>query len=197
MHAEHDTKSAVRMDKIMAHLRARLPADSIVATGAGNYTAWAQRNYQFTRPQTQLACANGSMGYGVPAAIAGKIARPESLVVSFAGDGCFLMCGQELATAVQYELAIVFIVINNRCYGTIRSHQERHYPDRPVATALQNPDFAALARAYGAFGATIKRTDEFADVFEQAVNENRPAVIEIPIDYTTRSVVKCDLIYTL
>jgi len=166
----------------MAFLRARLPADSIIASGAGNYTIWAQRNYQFSRPNTQLACTNGSMGYGVPAAIAGKLARPQSTVVSFSGDGCFLMNGQELATAVRYRLNIIFLVINNRCYGTIRSHQQRRFPGRPMATSLVNPDFAALARAYGAFGARVARTDEFAHTFEQALNAGRPALIELPVD---------------
>ncbi|MDD9856903.1 MAG: thiamine pyrophosphate-binding protein [Gammaproteobacteria bacterium] len=172
----------LRLDRIMAFLRARLPADSIIASGAGNYTIWAQRNYQFSRPNTQLACTNGSMGYGVPAAIAGKLARPQSTVVSFSGDGCFLMNGQELATAVRYRLNIIFLVINNRCYGTIRSHQQRRFPGRPMATSLVNPDFAALARAYGAFGARVARTDEFAHTFEQALNAGRPALIELPVD---------------
>lgn len=169
----------LRMDKIMTFLRRRLPADSVIANGAGNYTVWAQRNHQFRRPKTQLAATNGSMGYSVPAGIAAKILRPQATVVSFSGDGCFLMNGQELATAVQYGLNVIFLVVNNNCYGTIRTHQERHFPGRPVATALDNPDFAALARAHGAFGATVKQTDEFENAFEQAVGANRPAVIEI------------------
>ncbi|MGI9310255.1 MAG: thiamine pyrophosphate-dependent enzyme, partial [bacterium] len=147
-----------------------------------NSTLWAQRNYQFTRPNTQLASTNGSMGYGVPAGIAAKIARPDSIVVAFAGDGCFLMNGQELATAMQYNLHVIFVIINNNRYGTIRSHQQRHYPGRPIATSLDNPDFAALARAYGAFGACVRRTDEFEGAFEQALAAGRPAVIEIQID---------------
>ena len=179
MQQPRDQDAPVRMDKIMTFLRGRLPADSVIATGAGNYTIWAQRNYQFRRPKTQLAATNGSMGYGVPAGIAAKILRPRSTVVSFSGDGCFLMNGQELATAVQYRLNVIFLVVNNNCYGTIRTHQERHFPGRPMATALDNPDFAALARAYGAFGATVTQTDEFENAFEQAVRANRPAVIEI------------------
>ena len=175
--------AAVRLDKIMAFLRARLPADSIIANGAGNYTQWAQRNYQFSQPKTQLACTNGSMGYGVPAGIAGKIVRPHSIVVSFSGDGCFLMNGQELATAVQYGVNVIFVVINNNRYGTIRAHQERHFPGRPIATSLNNPDFVALARAYGAFGARVVQTDEFENAFEQAIGANSPALIEIQIDY--------------
>ena len=179
MQQPRDQDAPVRMDKIMTFLRGRLPADSVIATGAGNYTIWAQRNYQFRRPKTQLAATNGSMGYGVPAGIAAKILRPQSTVVSFSGDGCFLMNGQELATAIQYRLNVIFLVVNNNCYGTIRTHQERNFPGRPIATALDNPDFAALARAYGAFGATVTKTDEFENAFEQAVRADRPAVIDI------------------
>ncbi|MDD9854776.1 MAG: thiamine pyrophosphate-binding protein [Gammaproteobacteria bacterium] len=192
MNQPRHTGEAVRLDRVMEFLRARLPPDSIIATGAGNYTIWAQRNYQFRRPRTQLACTNGSMGYGVPAAVAGKLARPESIVVSFSGDGCFLMNGQELATAVRHNLSIVFIVINNRSYGTIRMHQERRYPGRPFATELVNPDFVALAKSYGAFGARVTRTEDFAPAFEQALAAGRPALIELPVqdsgaDYSSDS----------
>ncbi len=175
--------AALRMDKVMEILRDRLSADAIITNGAGNYTIWAQRHYQFRQPKTQLASTNGSMGYGVPSAIAAKLARPQSTVVSFSGDGCFLMNGQELATAVQYQLNIIFLIINNKSYGTIRSHQQRHYPGRPIATALENPDFAALAEAYGASGAVVTRTNQFASVFEKALNAGRPAVIELRMDY--------------
>ncbi|MDD9883138.1 MAG: thiamine pyrophosphate-binding protein [Gammaproteobacteria bacterium] len=192
MNQPRHTGEAVRLDRVMEFLRARLPPDSIIATGAGNYTIWAQRNYQFRRPRTQLACTNGSMGYGVPAAVAGKLARPESIVVSFSGDGCFLMNGQELATAVRHNLSIVFIVINNRSYGTIRMHQERRYPGRPFATDLINPDFVKLAKSYGAFGARVTRTEDFAPAFEQALAAGRPALIELPVqdsgaDYSSGS----------
>ena len=182
MNQPRDEHRALRMDKIMQWLRARLAADDIITCGAGNYTAWAQRNYQFRQPRTQLACTNGSMGYAVPAAIAAKLHRVDAKVVSFSGDGCFLMNGQELATAMQHRLAIVFIVLNNRCYGTIRAHQQRHYPRRPIATALRNPNFAELARAHGAFGAQVSRTEEFAPTFEQALDCGRAAVIEVKLD---------------
>ncbi len=184
MQRPRDQGARLRMDQIMAYLRARLPSGSIIANGAGNYTVWAQRNYQFCRPKTQLAATNGSMGYGVPAAIAAKLLHPKSMVVSFSGDGCFLMNGQELATAIQHRLNVVFLILNNHSYGTIRTHQQRHYPDRPIATALENPDFAALARAYGAFGALVRETGEFENAFEQAVRANRPAVIEIQMEST-------------
>lgn len=178
-----NSDAALRMDKVMKILCARLSADAIITNGAGNYAIWSQRHYQFRQPKTQLASTNGSMGYGVPSAIAAKLARPQSTVVSFSGDGCFLMNGQELATAVQYQLNIIFLIINNKSYGTIRSHQQRHYPGRAIATALENPDFAALAEAYGAFGAVVTRTDQFASVFEKALDAGRPAVIELRVNY--------------
>ncbi len=175
--------ASLRMDRVAEILRNRLPADAIITNGAGNYTNWAQRHYQFRQPGTQLATTNGSMGYGVPSAVAAKLLRPDSIVISFSGDGCFLMNGQELATAVQYQLNIVFLVVNNNSYGTIRTHQQRHYPGRPVATALQNPDFAALAEAYGASGTVVTETDQFASAFEAALNAGRPALIELQTDY--------------
>ena len=123
------------------------------------------------------------MGYGLPAAVAAKAVHPERMVVCFAGDGCFLMNGQELATAVQYGLAIIVIVVNNGMYGTIRMHQEREYPNRVHGTDLANPDFAALARAYGAFGETIAtRTAEFAPAFAEAQAQQGPALIEVRVD---------------
>ena len=177
--APRNPEAGVRMDEIMAFLRQRLPSDSVITNGAGNYTTWPQRHYQFRLAKTQLASTNGSMGYGVPAAVSAKLARPESIVISFSGDGCFLMNGQEVATAVQYQLPIVFIVINNNRYGTIRTHQEKHYPGRKIGTDLNNPDFAALGRAYGANGFTVENTEEFETVFEQAIKPNNPSVIEI------------------
>ena len=179
VHTERHPEAAVRMDEIMAFLRKRLPADSIITNGAGNYTTWPQRHYQYKQAKTQLASTNGSMGYGVPAAVAAKIARPKSTIVSFSGDGCFLMNGQEISTAVQYRLPIVFLVINNNRYGTIRTHQEIHYPGRVIGTELTNPDFAALGRAYGAIGFTVTNTEDFEPAFEQAINSFAPAVIEI------------------
>lgn len=177
------TESKMRMDKVSEFLRARLSADSIVTIGAGNFTTWGQRHYQYRQPKTQLGSTNGSMGYGVPSAIAAKLERPESIVVSFSGDGCFMMNGQELATAVQHGANVIFLVVNNQCYGTIRSHQERHYPGHPSATHLQNPDFAALAQAYGAFSTVVKETEQFEAAFEQALSANKPALIEIRTDY--------------
>ena len=147
---------AVDLGEIMAFLRAALPEGTIVTNGAGNYAGWVHRFYQYTGFRTQLAPTSGAMGYGVPSAIAAKALYPDRMVVSFSGDGCFLMNGQELATAAQYRLPVVFIVVNNGMFGTIRMHQEREYPERVHGTALENPDFAALARAYGLHGEAVE-----------------------------------------
>ncbi|PWE53269.1 thiamine pyrophosphate-binding protein [Metarhizobium album] len=176
------TPGPVQMGDIMEWLRGHLPADAILTTGAGNYSAWAHRFYQYRTFRTQLGPTNGSMGYGVPAAIAAKITEPGRSVVAFAGDGCFLMNGQELATAMQYDARVIFLVINNGMYGTIRMHQERSYPGRVAGTKLTNPDFAALARSYGLHGETVETTAQFADAFRRSEASGKPALIEIRID---------------
>jgi acetolactate synthase-1/2/3 large subunit len=173
---------ALQMPEIVAWLRDRLPPEAILTNGAGNYTTWAHRFYRYRRFRTQLAPTSGAMGYGLPAAVAAKAVHPERIVVCFAGDGCFLMNGQELATAVQHDLPIIVLVINNGMYGTIRMHQEREYPGRTIGTDLGNPDFAALARAYGALGETIERTADFAPAFERALASGRPALLELRLD---------------
>jgi len=172
----------VQMGQIVQHLTRVLPQDAIIANGAGNYTAWVHRFYPYGLPRTQLAPTSGSMGYGLPAAVAAKRAAPDRTVVAFAGDGCFMMHGQEFATAVQYDLPIVVIVVNNGLYGTIRMHQEREYPGRPIATTLKNPDFAAYARAFGGHGETVTKTQQFAPAFERAQASGLPAIIEVRID---------------
>jgi acetolactate synthase-1/2/3 large subunit len=173
---------AVQMSEIVRWLDAHLPADAIITNGAGNYATWVHRFHQYRRFGTQLAPTSGSMGYGFPAAVAAKLVHPDRAVVCFTGDGDFLMTGQELATAVQQRLGIVVLVANNGMYGTIRAHQERHYPSRVVGTDLVNPDFAALARAYGAHGETVERTEDFAAAFERARAAPGPAVIDLHID---------------
>jgi acetolactate synthase-1/2/3 large subunit len=173
---------ALDLWQVVAILRERLPEDAILVNGAGNYAAWVTRLYRYPRYRTQLAPYNGSMGYGVPAAIAAKAVYPERVVISWNGDGCFLMNGQELATAVQYRLPIVFVVVDNGMYGTIRMHQEREYPARVYGTDLSNPDFAALARAYGAVGESVTNTSEFAPAFERALAAKRPALLHLCID---------------
>ncbi|WP_343312581.1 thiamine pyrophosphate-binding protein [Brucella sp. BE17] len=172
----------VQMGEIMAWLREHLPSDAIITNGAGNYSAWPHRFYQYRTYRSQLAPTNGSMGYGVPAAVAAKLTDPKRTVVAFAGDGCFLMNGQELATAAQYGANAIFIVINNGMYGTIRMHQERNYPGRVSGTDLANPDFASLARAYGLHGETVENTGDFAPAFERCEHSGKPALIEIRID---------------
>ncbi len=170
------------MGAVMATVRARLPADAIFTNGAGNFSVWAHRFYEFRTYPTQLAPTSGAMGYGVPAAVAAKLLHPERDVVAIAGDGDFLMTGQELATAVQFDAAIVVLVVNNGMYGTIRMHQERHYPGRVSGTDLVNPDFAALAEAFGAHGAVVERTEDFAAAFDAALAAGRPALIELRVD---------------
>jgi acetolactate synthase-1/2/3 large subunit len=174
--------TAVDMGEVTTILRDRLPADAIVANGAGNFSVWAHRFYRFRRFRTQLAPTSGAMGYGVPAAVAAKLLHPERVVVAFAGDGDFLMSGQELGTAVQYEAAIVVLVVNNGMYGTIRMHQERHYPGRVSGTDLVNPDFAALARAFGAHGDVVESTADFGAALEAALGSGRPALLELRVD---------------
>jgi acetolactate synthase-1/2/3 large subunit len=165
----------------IAHLRDRVP-DAIVANGAGNHTVWIHRFWRFHSFPSQLAPTSGAMGYGVPAAVAAKAITPERTVVAWSGDGEFLMCGQELATAVQHDLPIVVIVVDNGMYGTIRMHQERHFPGRVVGTDLVNPDFAAYARAFGAHGETVERTVDFAAALERSLDAGRPAVLHLRID---------------
>ncbi|MCG4453132.1 thiamine pyrophosphate-binding protein [Pseudomonas sp. MMS21-TM103] len=172
----------VQLGEIMAWLRERLPEDAILSNGAGNYAVWVQRFYQYRRFRTQLGPTNGSMGYGVPAGIAAKLTAPERMVVAFSGDGCFMMNGQELATAAQYGANLIVIVVNNGMYGTIRMHQERHYPGRVSGTSLHNPDFAALAQAYGVHGEVVAATAEFPEAFERAAQAGVPALIEIRLD---------------
>ncbi len=173
---------ALQMGEIMVWLRDNLPPEAIVTNGAGNFSIWPNRYYRYRAFPSQLAPTSGSMGYGTPAAVAAKLKHPERPVVAFAGDGCFLMNGQELATAVQYRLPIIVLVINNGMYGTIRMHQERDYPGRVSGTGLSNPDFTALARAYGALGERVERTEDFAPAFEGALRSGKPALLELMID---------------
>jgi acetolactate synthase-1/2/3 large subunit len=175
-HAEPDLASIVR------HVRSVLPDDAIVTNGAGNYTVWLQRYFEFRQFPSQLAPRNGAMGYGLPAGLAAAVLGNGRAVVTFTGDGDLLMSGSELATAVQHELTLVVIVVNNAMYGTIRMHQERHYPGRVVATRLHNPDFAAYARSFGARGSVVTRTDEFPPAFADALEHAGPSLIEVRTD---------------
>jgi len=175
-------EGAVDLGEIMAFLRRRLPADAIQTCGAGNFTVWAHRFAEFRRFGTQVCPRSGSMGYGVAAAVAAKLVHPDRLALCFTGDGDFVMSSPELATAVQYELPIVVLLVNNGMYATIRMHQERVYPGRVIGTDLENPDFPALAEAYGAWGERVERTEDFEAAFERALASGRPALLELPVD---------------
>ena len=172
----------VNFGEIVVWLRDNLPEDAILTSGAGNFSAWVHRFYRFRRYATHIGPTAGSMGYGVPAAVAMKRLHPERTVVCFSGDGDFLMNGQEFATAVQYELPIVVVVIDNGMYGTIRMHQEREYPGRTVATALKNPDFAAYAAAFGGVGVKVEKTGDFPAAFAAASKSGKPAIIHLKVD---------------
>lgn len=177
-----DTVGDLRMENVIRHLNTTLPGDAIVTNGAGNYAAWLHRYYRYKRWRTQLAPTSGSMGYGLPAAIAAKLEAPDRDVICLAGDGCLQMVIQEFGTAIQYGVNIVVLVANNGVYGTIRMHQHRTYPGRPSGTDLKNPDFAALARAYGGYGATVTRDEDFPDALITARNAGVPAILDLKID---------------
>jgi acetolactate synthase-1/2/3 large subunit len=173
---------ALQYAQIVSWLGTTLPEDAILASGAGNFAGWVHRYFRYKGFRTQLGPTNGSMGYGLPAAIAAKLAAPQRPVVAVCGDGDFLMTGQELATAAHYGCALVVLVVNNGMYGTIRMHQEREYPERILGTALTNPDFAAYARAFGGYGEVVETTEQFAPAFERARACGRPAILELRLD---------------
>lgn len=166
---------------IIKHLSATLPEDAIVTNGAGNYNIWLHRFFRYKVFPSQIAPKSGSMGYGLPAAIASKLRNPQRTVVALAGDGCFMMASPDFATAVQNNLGIVVIIINNETYGSIRMHQERHYPGRPSGTALRNPDFAMMAKTYGVFGTVVESEEQFPAALEQALSSGGPAIIEVRV----------------
>ncbi len=173
---------AFQPSKAVATLIATLPADTIVCNGAGNFATWAHRFWPFRHFGTQLAPTSGSMGYGLPAGVAAQRIRAQATVLVIAGDGDFMMTCQEFATAVQYDLPIIVLLLDNGMYGTIRMHQERHYPGRPSATALTNPDFAALARAYGGHGERIESDADFAPALDRALASGKPAILHCLVD---------------
>ena len=173
---------AVHMGKVMTWLEGQLPDDAIICNGAGNFATWVHRFHRFRQYNTQAAPTSGSMGYGVPAGVAAKNLFPDREVIVWAGDGDFLMHGQEFATAVQHGAAIITVILNNGTFGTIRMHQEREYPGRVSGTDLKNPDFAAYARAFGGHGETVASTEEFAPAFERARASGLPAIIEVKLD---------------
>jgi acetolactate synthase-1/2/3 large subunit len=171
----------VDMAEVMRYLNKRLPADTVMTTGAGNASDWPNIYYAYRSFRCGLSPISGAMGFGVPAAVAAKLAAPERIVIYIGGDGDFLMNGQELATAVQYGAAPVFVIVDNGMYGTIRTHQERRYPGRVFGTLLQNPDFATVARGYGAHGELVETTKDFVPAFERAVASGKAAVIHVKV----------------
>ncbi len=172
----------VNLSQVVTHMADTLPADAIVCNGAGNFASWLHRFYRHRGWPTQLAATSGAMGYGFPAAIAAKLLHPDREVICFAGDGDFLMTGQELATAAQYGANVVTVVVDNGSYGTIRNHQERRYPGRVSGTDLQNPDFVAYARAFGAWAERVERTEDFPAAFAAARAAGSPALIHLVTD---------------
>jgi len=181
----------VDLTAVMAQLQGLLPRDAIVTNGAGNYTGWLQRYLRYHGYGTQLAPVCGTMGYGVPAALAAALAKPSRRVVAFAGDGCFMMTGQELATAAQERAGFVTVVVDNGCLGTIRAHQEARYPGRPIGTVLQSPDFAKLCEAYGGHGWTVSSPSQFRPAWEEALRAaelGEPALLRLMVDPARLSV---------
>jgi len=177
-----DQPGGVNFGAVMVWLRDNLPPETLICNGAGNFAAWIHRFFRFRRFAQHVAPASGSMGYGVPAAVAMKRLYPDRPVVCIAGDGDFLMNGQEFATAVQYGTPFVVVIADNGLYGTIRMHQEREYPGRVIATALRNPDFPAYARAFGGFGVSVERTADFPAAFAAAQQSGKPAIVRLAID---------------
>jgi acetolactate synthase-1/2/3 large subunit len=174
--------TGVDLALVIAHLREALPVDAVIANGAGNYTVWIHRFHQHRRFGTQLAPQSGAMGYGLPAAMAAQLLHPDRVVVALAGDGDFQMSGQELATMVQEDLPVIVLVVNNGTLGTIRMHQERRFPRRVMATSLRNPDFVALARAYGAHASRVDNADDFPSALREARASGGTALIELRTD---------------
>ena len=172
----------VDMGQVICDLRSKLPPEAILTNGAGNYSGWLHRFFRFHGFGTQVAPTSGSMGYGLPAAVAAKLRRPDSPVICLAGDGCFQMTCQELGTAAQSGANVIVLVVDNGTYGTIRMHQERNYPRRVSATDIVNPDFAALGAAYGMFTRRVESNDAFGPAFDEALNAGRPALIHIRTD---------------
>ncbi len=172
---------AVQMGEIVAWLRERMPPETVITNGAGNYAIWVHRFWRYRDWGTQLAPVSGSMGYGLPAALAAKLEHPERPVVCFAGDGCFQMTMQDFATAVQHGANIIVIVVDNGQYGTIRMHQVRRFPDRDCSTRLHNPDFVAFAEACGGAAFRVERTEDFFPAFEAAESAGCAALIHVKI----------------
>lgn len=177
-----ETPGDLKLEQVISHLREILPEDAIITNGAGNYAGWLHRYYRFRRYRTQLAPTSGSMGFGLPASVAAKLQYPERTVICYAGDGDFQMHCQEFGTACQYGANIVVLISNNGLYGTIRMHQEKHYPGRVSGTRLLNPDFARWAESYGGYGETVTRNADFPAALGRARKAGKPAVLDLKTD---------------
>lgn len=175
-------KFKLDLDGVVEDMMGILPKDAVITTDAGNFSGWAQRFVSYNRPMRLLAPTSGAMGYGIPAALAASLTYPERPAICFVGDGGFLMTGQEIATAIHENAHPIILVFNNGMYGTIRMHQEKHYPGRISATELTNPDFAAFAKSFGAEGFTVANNNEFLPAFKQALKLKKPVVIELKMD---------------
>ncbi|MBO9622599.1 MAG: thiamine pyrophosphate-binding protein [Sphingomonas sp.] len=173
---------ALDLGQCVAAMREAMPPDTIICNGAGNFSSWWHRYWRYEMQPSQLAPTAGAMGYGVPAAVAAALRFPDRKVVAVAGDGDFLMNGQELATAVQHDADMLVIVVDNSAYGTIRMHQEREYPARLSGTALRNPDFTALGRAYGCWAETVEKTEDFAPALDRALAEDGVRLLHLKTD---------------
>ncbi|MDO6729705.1 thiamine pyrophosphate-binding protein [Marinovum sp. 2_MG-2023] len=188
-----NTPGTVKMERVMTELRDMLPDTAILTNGAGNYCGWLHRYYRWRTYRTQLAPTSGSMGYGLPAGVAAALEHPDRPVICFAGDGCFQMTSQEFGTACEYGAKVIVLVVNNGMYGTIRMHQQGKYPGRVSGTRLKNPDFAALARSYGALGLTVTDDAHFRGAMDQALAADTPALIELQVDpraLSTRAILR-------
>jgi acetolactate synthase-1/2/3 large subunit len=170
------------MGPIVDYLEGALPHDAIICNGAGNFATWMHRFHRYRRYNTQAAPTSGSMGYGVPAGVGAKSVFPDREVIVWAGDGDFLMHGQEFATAVQHDLPVIVVILNNGIYGTIRMHQERDYPGRVSGTALTNPDFVKLGESYGMFATRVDKASDFKKLWSEVLKSGKAALIEIKMD---------------
>jgi acetolactate synthase-1/2/3 large subunit len=176
------TPGNVKMEVIVKKLSDTMPEKTIITNGAGNYNGWLHRYFKYKGWRTQVGSTSGSMGYGLPAAVAAKIMYPDKEVICLSGDGCFQMTMQEFGTACQYGLNIIVIISNNSVYGTIRMHQEREFPGRPSGISLVNPNFAELAKSYGGYGEVVLKTDQFSNALERARKSNKPAILDLRTD---------------
>ncbi|MGI4794064.1 MAG: thiamine pyrophosphate-dependent enzyme, partial [Janthinobacterium lividum] len=174
--------TGVDMTAVIAHLSRTLTRNAIITNGAGNFTVWVHRFFQYKQPHTELAPTSGAMGYGLPAALAAKLRHPDRIVVCVAGDGDFLMYPQELATALEVGSPFIVLVVNNGMYGTIRMHQERRFPGRISATRIAGPDMVALAKAFGAYAERVERTEDFPAAFERATSAGTVVLIDLTVD---------------